>query len=91
MKQTAATFVVQDGVIMADQDQCISIHQARVIVEPLDQPSTVDLEQRANAAFTRMDRAATRLMKWVVVAFALYFASILVHAFVSGAFSTAVK
>ena len=94
MKQTHATLLVQDGVIMADQDQCIAIHRARIIIEPLDQPSRQDaaqVEGRVNAGFERMDRVATRLMKYFVVVVALYLLGEVVNAFSSGAFSRVVR
>jgi len=91
VKQTAGIYEVTDGALMSGEDECITLRQCRVIIEPLNDAHVERLEQRANAAFTCMDRAANRLMKWVVVAFALYFACILVHAFTSGAFAAAVK
>ena len=97
MKQTNATFLVENGVLMADQDQCISLANARVIVEPIDLPSThpetvnAQIVKDANEAFQRMDRAASRLMKWFIVIAAFYLLGEVVHAFASGAFAAAVR
>ena len=55
MKQTNATFLVDDGVLMADKDQVISLVKARVIVEPIDRPSAYDAEKRAEEAEKRAE------------------------------------
>lgn len=86
MKQTNATFLVDDGVLMADNNQVVSIAQARVTVEPIDEPSSnAALEKVINEAVARMDKAATRLMKWFIIACALYLLAEIAFAFATGA------
>lgn len=87
MKQTNGTYLVENGVLMADQDDCVSISHCRVIIEPIEQP----LEQRVNAALVRMDKAASKWMKRVVVCFALYLLYEVCHAFASGAVTRLVQ
>lgn len=85
MKQTNATFLIDDGVLMADKDQVVSIANARVIVEPRDEPSAHDAEKRTEEMFQRMDKAGTRLMRYLILLFVLYMASEIIHAFTVGA------
>lgn len=85
MNQTNATFLVDDGLLMADKDQVISIVNARVIVEPKDAPSQYDAQKRNEEIFRRMDKAATRLVKWFVIGCAIYLLAEIIHAFSMGA------
>jgi len=93
VKQTNATFLVDDGVLMADKDQVVSLVKARVIVEPIDRSSAYDAERRAEEAekraeetFRRMDRAGTRLMRWFLGSWVVYPLTEIIHAFAAHAF-----
>lgn len=82
MKQTNATFLIDDGVLMADKDQVVSIANARIIIEPRDEPSAYEAEKRAEDTFRRMDRAARRLIALVLFFGTIYTLIQIVAAFV---------
>lgn len=84
MKQTNATFLVSDGVLMADNDQVISLVNAKVTVEPIGAPEKAG-DQKLEAAFKRLDQAANRLIKFTVIVFVVYFLVEIILAFTSGA------
>lgn len=92
MNQTHATYEVENGVLMADQNQCISLRGARVIVEPLSQqPIVPRIEVKVEARpKNRWERAADNLCTFALASFALYLVYIVVYAFYTGAFARAV-
>lgn len=93
MIQTNGTYEVKNGVLMADQDQCISILNARVIIQPLSQQPIVPrvevtVQERSK---NRLERMADLFAKAFIVAIAFYFVGEVAWAFWTGAFAKAVR
>lgn len=93
MKQTNGTYEVADGVLMADQDRCISIANCRVIIQPLSQQPiiprvevTVQARQKS-----RMEMAFDTCCHIGVCIVALYLLGEVAYAFWIGAVAKAVR
>ncbi len=93
MRQTNGTYEVNEGVLMADQDQCISIANCRVIIQPLSQQPIVPrvevtVQARQKGKWERMADAIVRVG---VTLIALYLVGEVAYAFWTGAVARAVR
>ena len=82
MIQTHATYEVNEGALMADNNQVICIHNARVIVEPL---LPVQPQLKAPRVQGLIEWSAESFCRCFVVAAAIYLIYEVVGAFLGGA------
>jgi biotin operon repressor len=76
---------------MADQNQCISIVNARVTVQPLSDQKAIDLGGPGDDLWKLVDRIANLGVKIFIVAACGYLVWEIGNAFASGAIQSVVK
>jgi hypothetical protein len=82
MIQTHGTYEIADGALMPEQDRIITIHNCRVTVEPIQEPSPQLKKPRLKG---KAEKAADTFCQCAVVVFALYLVFEVMHAFATGA------